>query len=71
VQNPGEIRPFTIRVPDGDLAELRERLARTRWAPGPASEAGRYGASGAWMRGLAEYWRDEYDWHTWEERSGG
>jgi epoxide hydrolase len=68
VQNSGEIRPFTIRVPDGDLADLRERLAMARWAPGPASEAGRYGASGAWVRELAEYWHDAYDWRTWEGR---
>jgi hypothetical protein len=30
-------RPFTLRVPDSDIADLRERLARTRFpdsAPG-------------------------------------
>jgi epoxide hydrolase len=61
VQDPGEIRPFTISVPDGALADLRERLARTRWAPGPVSEAGRYGVSGAWLGELAEYRREGYD----------
>ena len=26
-----ELRPFRIDVPDDDLADLRDRLARTRW----------------------------------------
>jgi hypothetical protein len=26
-----EIRPFPVRVPQGELDDLRERLARTRW----------------------------------------
>ena len=26
-----EIRPFTLKVPDAELADLRDRLARTRW----------------------------------------
>jgi pimeloyl-ACP methyl ester carboxylesterase len=68
VQDPGEIRSFTISVPDGDLADLRERLARTRWAAGPVGGAGRYGASGVRLRELVEYWHDEYDWRAWEER---
>jgi pimeloyl-ACP methyl ester carboxylesterase len=68
VQEPREIRPFTISVPDGALADLRERLARTRWAPGPFSESGRYGVSGAWLGELAEYWREGYDWRTWQAR---
>ena len=27
-------QPFTLRVPDSDLADLRERLARTRFPIG-------------------------------------
>jgi pimeloyl-ACP methyl ester carboxylesterase len=68
VQDPGDIHPFTISVADSALADLRERLARTRWAPGPVSEARRYGVSGAWLGELAQYWREGYDWRTWEER---
>jgi pimeloyl-ACP methyl ester carboxylesterase len=68
VQGSGEIRSFTISVPDGDLADLRERLARTRWAAGPIGGAGGYGASGVGLRELVKYWHDEYDWRAWEER---
>ena len=28
------IRPFTVSVSDDDLTDLRDRLARTRWADG-------------------------------------
>ena len=27
----GEIRPFRINIPQADLDDLRDRLARTRW----------------------------------------
>jgi epoxide hydrolase len=26
-----QVSPFEIRIPDADLAGLKERLARTRW----------------------------------------
>jgi epoxide hydrolase len=64
----GAISPFTISVPDHDLADLRERLARLRWPAAPADHTGRYGVAAARVRELAEYWRDGYDWRAWEER---
>jgi len=32
MRNDTEIRPFRIDIPQADLDELRDRLARTRWA---------------------------------------
>ena len=29
--SPMDVRPFTLDVPEADLNDLRERLARTRW----------------------------------------
>lgn len=60
--------PFTISVPDSQLADLRERLAKARWAPEPVGGADGYGASLAWVRELVEYWRSGYDWSIWENR---
>src|ERR1700742_1971671 len=39
------IEPFTARIPQADLEDLRARLAATRWAPGQPqpSEDGAYG----------------------------
>jgi hypothetical protein len=32
-------RPFTVRVPDGVLADLRQRLGPTRWPEEPGALA--------------------------------
>jgi pimeloyl-ACP methyl ester carboxylesterase len=61
-------RPFRIDVPDSELAELRERLDRVRWAPEPLGSDGGYGMSRAGVQDLVEHWRDRYDWRVWEAR---
>ncbi len=59
-------RPFTIEVPEETLADLRERLARTRWPDEPPGAGWRYGTSLAYMKDLAAYWRERYDWRRHE-----
>lgn len=62
------MKPFRLQVPDSALADLRERLARTRLpdeAPGPAWKTG---ASLSYMRELLEYWRSRFDWRAQEAR---
>ncbi|QFG03907.1 epoxide hydrolase family protein [Tepidiforma bonchosmolovskayae] len=60
------IRPFTISVPGEVLADLRERLARTRW-PEQLPDAGwDYGANLAYIRELCDYWANGYDWRLHE-----
>ena len=59
---------FKLSVPAADIADLRERLGRTRFpdqAPGPAWE---YGSNVAWMQKLVEYWRNDFDWRAQEAR---
>ena len=52
------VRPFRIEVPEADLADLRDRLARTRW-PEPATVGGwTQGVPLDYARDLCEYWRD-------------
>jgi epoxide hydrolase len=63
-----EILPFTINVPESQLADLRQRLAGARWAHEPSGGAQGYGASRTWVKELAEYWRSAYDWRIWEAR---
>jgi pimeloyl-ACP methyl ester carboxylesterase len=63
-----EVRPFRIEVPQADLDDLRDRLARTRW-PDELPDAGwDYGAPLGYLRELAEYWRTSYDWRAQEAR---
>jgi epoxide hydrolase len=68
MKGEAEVRPFRIDVPDSELADLRERLARIRWAPEPRGGDDGYGVSRATVQRLVEYWRDRYDWRVWEAR---
>ena len=63
------IEPFTAKVAESDLADLRRRLAATRWAPEqPAgTEDGAYGVPLTRLRRLVARWQ-EFDWRDWEER---
>jgi pimeloyl-ACP methyl ester carboxylesterase len=58
--------PFRIAIPDADLADLRDRLARTRW-PDEINDADwSYGTSLAPLRALVEYWANGFDWRAQE-----
>jgi epoxide hydrolase len=62
------VQEFRIDVPAEALADLRERLERTRWPPDPAGLGWDHGAPLAHVRALADRWRDGYDWRAWEAR---
>jgi hypothetical protein len=63
-----EVRPFRIEVPEPDLDDLRQRLARTRWPEQPPGLGWDYGVPLDYLRELAEYWRTGYDWRKHEAR---
>ncbi len=54
--------PFTLHVPDADIADLRERLGRTRFPDQAPGEAWEFGTDIAYLRALVAYWRDGFDW---------
>src|SRR3984957_19569815 len=56
--------PFTLHVPDADIADLRERLARSRFPDSAPGGAWDYGTDVAYLRQLTEYWRKDFDWRT-------
>jgi len=66
-----EITAFRIAIPDADLADLRDRLARTRWpAEHPADRPGNWerGIPTSYLRRLVERWRDGFDWRAQEAK---
>ena len=64
-----EIRPFRVEIPQQRLDDLHDRLSRTRWtAEVPGANPEEYGVSLAWVRELAEYWQDGFDWRACESR---
>ena len=60
--------PFTLHVPDEAIADLRERLARTRFPDPAPGEPWAYGTDVGYLRGLVDYWRDGFDWRAEEAR---
>ncbi|WP_425953905.1 epoxide hydrolase family protein [Xylanimonas sp. McL0601] len=65
-----ELQPFEIHVPQADLDDLHDRLARTRWPYEVPGSGGRTdftrGIPLAYLRELAEDWRDRFDWRAQE-----
>jgi epoxide hydrolase len=62
------IRPFRLEVPQANLDDLHQRLARTRWPDDPPGLGWEYGIPAAYLRELAEYWRGGYDWRAQEAK---
>ncbi len=63
-----EIRSFRIDVPQSDLDDLSDRLARTRWPDELPGAGWAYGVPLGYLKELAEYWRSSYDWRRHEAR---
>lgn len=59
-----DIRPFRVDIPQADLDDLRERLARTRWTDQLDGTGWSYGVPVTYLKELAEYWRTSYDWRA-------
>ncbi|MFC6014710.1 epoxide hydrolase family protein [Plantactinospora solaniradicis] len=60
--------PFRLDVADADLADLRRRLAETRWPTEVPDLPWRRGVPLAYLKELAEYWHTGYDWRCQEAR---
>ena len=63
-----EVRPFRIAVPDQDLDDLRRRLRATRWPDQPPGTGWDRGVPLDYLKELATYWADGYDWRAQEAR---
>src|ERR1700694_5388486 len=60
------IRPFKVDVPEEQLADLRSRIAATRWPEKETVADTTQGVQLATMQKLARYWGTEYDWRKCE-----
>ncbi|HEY0451177.1 epoxide hydrolase family protein [Actinophytocola sp.] len=63
-----EVFPFRIDVPDAELDDLRDRLARTRWPEPEPVEDWSQGVPLAYLQELCEHWERRYDWRATEAR---
>ncbi len=62
------VRPFRIEIPEADLVDLRDRLARTRWPEPETVDDWSQGIPLAYTRELCDYWATRYDWRATEAR---
>src|SRR5690348_4488714 len=62
------IKPFKVQVPESVLADLKHRLAETRWPDQLPGTTWEYGADIRKVRELARYWQNGYDWRAQEAR---
>ena len=62
------IRPFQFHAPDDDLADLKRRIAATRWPDRETVADDSQGVQLATMQKLADYWANQYDWRRCEAR---
>lgn len=64
------LTPFRIDIPHSAVDDLHDRLTRTRWplaVPGRDDRADfRRGTPLPYLKELAEYWRDGFDWRAQE-----
>ena len=63
---PDAIVPFRIQVSNADLADLKQRLSRARFADSFDEADWNYGTNAAYLKELIAYWRDKYDWRVHE-----
>ncbi|MGW7052242.1 epoxide hydrolase family protein [Streptomyces sp. NPDC054887] len=64
-----EIRPFRIDISQADLDDLRSRLRQARWGAGvPGVDGWERGVPVAYLKELAAYWADGFDWREAEAR---
>jgi pimeloyl-ACP methyl ester carboxylesterase len=68
VQVPANIRPFHVDIPNEKLADLRRRIAATRWPSAELVTDSSQGVQSKMLQKLARYWEKEHDWRKVENK---
>jgi pimeloyl-ACP methyl ester carboxylesterase len=63
-----EISPFTVEIGDDQLADLSDRLRRTRWPEAEVVDDWSQGVPLRYLQDLCAHWADGYDWRAREAR---
>jgi hypothetical protein len=63
-----DIRPFQAEMPDEAIADLRRRIAMTRWPTRELVADRSQGVQLATIQELARYWAADYDWRRCEAK---
>ena len=63
-----EIKPFRVHVPEGELVDLRRRLAATKYPEREIVGDQSQGVQLATVKRLVRYWQTDHDWRKVEAR---
>lgn len=63
---PNSIRTFRIDIAESDVDDLRRRITDARWPRDLQTSGWERGIPTSYLRPLAEYWRDGFDWRAHE-----
>ncbi|MFG1871363.1 epoxide hydrolase family protein [Micromonospora arborensis] len=66
--NDSEIRPFRLDTPEDAIADLRRRIAATRWPTRELVTDRSQGVQLVTVQELARYWATDYDWRAFEAK---
>jgi pimeloyl-ACP methyl ester carboxylesterase len=62
------IRPFHVNIPDASIADLRQRIAATRWPDKETVTDRTQGVNLDQIQTLVKYWGTDYDWRKAEAK---
>jgi pimeloyl-ACP methyl ester carboxylesterase len=65
---PAGVQEFSVAVPATGIADLRARLAATRWPDQLEGAGWAYGVERGWLQELCAYWRDGFSWEGFHDR---
>lgn len=68
MSNDNEIRPFRLDIPEEALADMRRRIAATRWPSRELVTDRSQGVQLATVQELARYWTTDHDWRAFEAK---
>jgi pimeloyl-ACP methyl ester carboxylesterase len=68
IETAAETQPFRLEIPEEQMADLRRRIAATRWPSKELVPDRSQGVQLAMLRELARYWETDYDWRKAEEK---
>jgi epoxide hydrolase len=68
MEHTDDIRPFRVTIPQAELDDLKDRIARTRWPRTPPSTDWSRGVPLDYLKELTAYWAEGFDWRVQESK---
>jgi pimeloyl-ACP methyl ester carboxylesterase len=65
------MKAFQIAIADSEIADLKARLAATRFAQSLPDVGWSYGTDAAFLRSFLRFWGEQFDWRAAEARLNG